>query len=63
MESPLPYHEVVVVGTDDVEHRYPMASAPAEDDGHNLRFVDRDGRQVLWEFGTWAGWTLTDTPR
>lgn len=56
------YHEVIITDSSLEQHRYPMASAPAEDAEHSLDFVDGEGNPVHWEAGTWDGWTLSNVP-
>ena len=56
------YHEIIVTDAEQHLHRYPMASAPVEDAGHNLDFTDGAGNPVHWELGTWDSWSLVDLP-
>ncbi len=56
------YHEVIVTDAEQQRHRYPMASAPVEDAGHNLDFTDGAGNPVHWELGSWDSWSMTDLP-
>lgn len=62
MTDPASYREVIVTDRADRQHRYPMATAPAEDEGHNLHFLDGEGQPVHWAHCQWAGWTLSAVP-